>query len=174
MKEEDKKIYNRRISKVNEMRRKYWDEFRKLRNEILLQYRIAPTGPVEITDPDAKELLQTLNDMWESGAMEDMRRRSKTPRSKTIPLYPLCSAPLKDFIPKKKGGVGGLYTFDELCVVCSLPLSGRQKKYCSEVCRGKARNRKWNVTNPDAKAQANQKYLNDIYPQNKKLRKKSK
>lgn len=174
MKAEDKKIYNRRISKVNEMRRKYWDELRTLRNEILLQYRIAPTGPVEITDPDAKELLQTLADMWESGAMEDMRRRSKTPRSKTIPLCPTCGKPMNEFIPKKKGGAGGLYNSDERCVVCLRPLSGRHKKYCSETCRVIEKSRKYRKNNPDAKAQANQKYLNDIYPQNKKPRKKSK
>lgn len=174
MKEKDKKIYNRRISKVNEMRNKYWGELRKLRNEVLLQYRTSPTGPVEITDPDAKELLQTLDDMCESCIREDMRRDSATPRSKTIPLCPFCSAPLKDFIPKKKGGAGGLYTSDNLCIVCRLPLSGRQLSYCSEACRSKARSRKWRENNPDAKAQANQKYLNDCYPKPRKSSKKSK
>lgn len=159
MKEEDIKKYKHSISKLNEIRRKYWSELQGLRNELIVRYRDKPVGPVSIIDPDAKELLQTINDMWESGAMEDMRRHSKAARSKTIPLCPLCSAPLKDFIPKKKGGAGGLYTSDERCVVCGLPLSGQQKKYCSEACRINAKSRQWRKNNPDAKSLANFKYL---------------
>ena len=161
MKAEEIKKYNHRISKVNEIRRKYWGELRDLRNDIISQYRDKPDGPVNITDPDAKELLQTMNDMWESGVMEEIRRRSKTHRSKTIPLCPVCSTPLKDFVPKKRGGAGGLYTSDKLCEVCGLPLSGRQKAYCSNECRRNARSRKWRRNNPEAKA--NQKYLNKYY-----------
>ncbi|HPL67711.1 MAG TPA: hypothetical protein PLG94_14360 [Smithellaceae bacterium] len=163
MKEEDIKKYKHSISKLNEIRRKYWSELRSLRNDLIVRYRDKPVGPVNIIDPDAKELLQTLDDMWESCAMEDMRRSSKTPRSKTIPLCPLCSAPLKDFIPKKKDGAGGLYTSDEKCMVCGLPLSGRHKKYCSDVCRINDKSRRWRQKNPDDKARANKKYLNKYY-----------
>jgi len=174
VKSEDKQIYKLQISKINERRRKYWSELRALRNDIFSKYRNSPDGPVNIIDPDAIELLQIVHDMWESGSMEDMRRSAETHRSRTMPRCPVCSAPMNDFIPKKKVVAGGLYISDKLCKVCSLPLSGRQKAYCSEGCRGIARSRKWRKDNPDAKAQANQKYLNDIYPQNKKPRKKSK
>jgi len=163
VKAEDKQIYKLQISKINERRRKYWSDLRALRNDIFLRYRDNPDGPVKITDSDAIELLQTVHDMWESGSMEDMRRSSETHRSRTMPRCPVCSAPMNDFIPKKKVVAGGLYTSDKLCKVCGLPLSGRQKAYCREECRGIARSRKWRTNNPDAKAKSNKKYLNKYY-----------
>jgi len=141
VKAENKQIYERRISKVNEMRRKYWSELRALRNDLLSKYRDSPDGSVNIIDSDAKELLQTVNDMWKSCVYEEMRRSSKT----------------------HKDGTGGLYTSDKLCKVCGLPLSGRQKAYCREECQDIARSRKWRTNNPDAKAKSNKKYLNKYY-----------
>ena len=141
MKEKETKDIKKRISTVNELRNKFWTEYRKLRNDFLSNY---PSKEYE-SDSDWQELFQSINDMFQSCVKEDIRRQLITRQN-----------------PFKVGEESGLLSNNRLCVVCKLPLTGRQTKYCSERCKGISKSRKFRKEHPAEKMKSDHKYLDSI------------
>jgi mRNA-degrading endonuclease RelE of RelBE toxin-antitoxin system/predicted nucleic acid-binding Zn ribbon protein len=135
----------KRLSKVNELRRLFWTEFRALHNDFLFQY----PGRDFKDDPQWQEIMNIFNDMRETTLTEETRRR----------LFHNPQSIIYDATPHK-----GLYKANRLCVVCGLPLKGRQRLYCSEICHNIKKSRKWREENPDEKRKSELKYLKDLFP----------
>ena len=58
--------YKRELSKLNEVRKKFWKELRSLRNNLLKNH-----DPKD--DAECIELFRFINDMWESGLKEELK-----------------------------------------------------------------------------------------------------
>jgi predicted nucleic acid-binding Zn ribbon protein len=137
--------FKRRLSKVNELRRLFWTELRTLRKDFLSRY---PAKDFK-EDPQWQEIRCSLNDMWESTFKEDMRRKTDLPR-KDLPHLPRPA--------------GGLYANERRCVVCDLPLIGRQKSYCSEICRNISKGKRFRAADRERYRKIQAKYYKTYYP----------
>ena len=131
-----------RISKINELRVRFWSEFRDCRNKFLKSY--PPSGSQN--DHQWKEIKNLLDDMWKSTVTEEIRRQ----------LFHAPGSLIEGVTPKT-----GLYKSNKLCIVCGLPLQGRQKSYCSESCRNIRKSRQWRKNHPDKKREIELKYLKE-------------
>jgi len=143
---EDKRTVLERFAKVNELRRKFWAELRAVRNKFLWQY---PRKTWE-NDPDWIELHHLIDDLFQSQILEEaVRETGLLPdRSKAR--------------PHKRDVPSGIFLSDSLCLVCGLPLTGRQTKYCGDVCRNKAKSRQWRRVNPEANRRSLKTYLDSL------------
>ena len=148
------------LSVTNELRHQYWDNLRKVRNQIgrykkahtikLLELESMMTGMSsretkfykqeweagrKIESDELDRMMERCNLLWStSQSIEELRRKSKI--NKNDPFF---SA--------------------RTCEICSIPLTGRQQKYCSDSCKSKARSRRWREKTPDKKQKSNLKYL---------------
>lgn len=145
MNKEEFSHFKKRLSKVNELRRLFWAELRSTRKEFISKY---PSQDFK-SDSQWKEIMCSLNDMWESTIKEEMRRELNLPR--------------KDHPHRPRIG-GGLYVSDRLCIICGLPLIGRQKLFCSESCCNIKKSRKYRESNKEGNIKAQKKYLDKWYP----------
>ncbi len=178
MEKNEKKTFLEKISRANELRREFWTEYRKVRNEFLLKY---PAEECK-NDPDWQEVVHLLNDLFQPLITEEMRRdtglipdRISPGQASRLPLESLFNtfasgleSHFENLKPHEKRTPSGIFRSNELCVVCGLPLSGRQQKFCQEKCRSIAKSRKWRKENPDQKQLVNLKYLDSIKPDLKK------
>lgn len=133
--------FDRDISKVNDLRYQLSQAYRQLRNGFLVEF------PEKKFKDDAQwqDKIEIINQMYKTVIHEELVRQvTDKPYSQRKPQ--------------------GIYLSNKLCIVCHLPLGGKQEKYCSDPCRIIAKSRKYRSCNPEGKAQANLKYLQDIYP----------
>lgn len=137
--------FKKQISVINEKRIVFWTAYRNTRNQFLRKY---PRQEFE-SDPKWQEILCLLNDMEKSTFTEELRRK----------LFHNPNSIIDGATPKT-----GLYKGRKKCVVCGLPLTGRQKSYCSATCRDNAKSRKWRKENPDEKRKSELKYLKYCFP----------
>ena len=146
------KEFKKKLSKANELRQKYGDLWRQIHKDLL--------GYPD--DENRRELLTMVRDIYESPLKEQMRRDNKILPNRYNRICPICDG----VIPKgtsvyDRKGTGGLYSNDRLCAICKLPLTGRQRKYCSEVCKAVGRSRHWRKENPEKDRLAKSRYLNN-------------
>ncbi len=103
--------YKAKLSELNERRRKFWNDFRELRNSFFLDFKAYQT------DPEWQEIDLLIADMWDNGLVEDMRRALNLP-------------PNRHFLPETRENRqilqgGGLYSsMDRACSRCGLPILG--------------------------------------------------
>ena len=166
MNEEYYRYAKRELSELNEMRNKFWQRLRAFRNRLLKM------PDFNHKDKHCKELYALVNDLWESAFIEEIRRQKG--------LKPTCIEKSKkrdkdrleierDLLPTRDGK--GLYAANLLCSICALPLAGRQKLYCSDFCRNKAKSRNWRKYNPEKKQESNYQYLKKyVHPYVKKIK----
>jgi hypothetical protein len=152
MNRQDIEEFKKDISDVNGFRIKFWSAYRAVRNRFLTEF---PSDKYK-TDPEWMEILDSLDDMYESCIKEDMRRQIAPPFRKR-------------FTPRNTSGVkkriaSGLYSSNKLCLFCCTPLTGRQQKYCSERCKNNAKSQRFRKNNPEKKEKSNLKYLKEIFP----------
>jgi len=158
MHEDDYEKHRRELSKLNEIRKKWWDDFRSLRDELLRKYD--PN-----TDQQCLELYRLINDMWESGFKEELRRQIANDelRKQKGSIVKEClpktdqqcleldelkgelqrkdgwlpnrdipiSPPDRDIPISPPGRMSvpkGLYENNHLCPVCGLPITGNSQK----------------------------------------------
>lgn len=167
----------RKLSIVNELRNKFWEEYRSLRNEFLQKYPIESYKGV----PEWQNIKDTLDDMYESGVLEGMKRRVGKPPIR-VTLNPLDTldensfeASFEEFTKGKEHGIStglyerratGLHESNKLCPVCGRPVVGsKRKKYCCDQCRGIEKSRKFRKEYPGKKALSNLKYLQNYPPE---------
>ncbi|NLI32048.1 MAG: hypothetical protein GX422_04585 [Deltaproteobacteria bacterium] len=179
MEKNEKKTFLDRISKVNELRRAFWNEYRKVRNAFLGKYQ----GEEYEDDPDWQEIFHLLIDLYQPLIAEEMRRDtgliphriplslSSNPTSEKDLFNRFATAlesHFENLKPHDERARSGIFRANKLCLVCGLPLSGRQRNYCQEKCRSIAKSRRWRKENSDQKQLENLKYLDSIKPDLKK------
>lgn len=158
------KEYKNKISELNEIRNRFWDGLRVLRNKFLNEF----PGEKYQGNHNWNELYWLISDLYSSKIEEEFTRGQLGFDREDRLICPSCSQRIPKesliFNVQNLRKAKGLYKSKLLCVVCSIPLSGRQRKYCSVGCQNKAKGRRWREKNPEKKAKANLKYLKDIYP----------
>ncbi len=140
----------REFSNVNELRYIFWKAYRELRNKFKKDF---PHKNYQF-DADWQKFNDLLNDMYKSCVHEDLRRQIGPPRRER-PMK-LRDGPVSF---RSKPVKSGLYANDKLCEVCRRPLSGKQRSFCSESCRGINKSRRFRRDFPDKKAKSNLEYL---------------
>lgn len=146
MNEKDKETIMERLSKINELRHKYWAELRAARNSFFAEY----PGKEWKDDLDWQEIRFFFHDLFQSTILEEARRETG-----------LKPARIKGR-PHQQAAPSGIFLSDRLCMVCSLPLKGKQEKFCSQRCRSIAKSRTWRREHPELKELSNYKYLKSI------------
>lgn len=154
MEEKDYNDYCQELSRLNKLRTEFWKGLRSLRNKVFSKYDIKK-------DRQALKLYRIINDMWESGYKEELRRRTGCQPKRDVAL---------------RNTDKGLYESDRLCKLCKLPIEGDnpRKIYCSDKCRELNKSQRWREKNPDKKSISNYHYLKDTLTKKDKRKEKKK
>lgn len=135
MKDSDVDRLQQEASRVNELRREFWERYRALRNEFLAHFPVDKYSE----DPDWQGINDLIHDMSRSLIEEDIRRQFHPPpryrpqnnelnENECIKLHSAyidAEKRLKRFLhgnPEIKKS--GLYSSNKLCMVCGKPLAG--------------------------------------------------
>lgn len=155
---------HRGLSLANELRHKFWSQLRAVRNQAG-RYITAH----EIDDEEFKKKTASLDPRKRKFYRNEWKTGRAIPLKALRDIVQQCdilhkTSQLVEALKRKNQKTGDKESFFAgaiCCVVCRMPLTGRQRKYCSEGCKAIDKSRRWRLKNPEKKAASNYRYLKD-------------
>lgn len=164
-------LYNlcRELSRANELRHAFWSQLRAVQNQAgryITAHQIDEEEITKRTVSLAPKKRKFYRKEWETGR--------EIPLDELHAIVEQCNilhrtSQLVEELKRKNKKVveNEPFFFGSTCAVCHMPLTGRQKSYCSDGCKVIAKSRRWRKVDPERKREANYKHYEKYY-KNKK------